>query len=92
MFKIGLCAVMIGASVILVLAVAMIVLGPAPGQGLAVVFLVPPSLVLIACGLPIGIKRLPEQGLPRTGAIVILSCGGAVGASVVLWVLFLMIR
>lgn len=93
MLKGGLLLVMLGASVIVLLAVAMVVLGPAPGQGGAILLLVPPSLLLIAFGLVVGVRQLPERrNWQRTRDIVVLSCGGAVGASVVLCVLFLMMR
>jgi hypothetical protein len=50
--------------------------------------LFPPSLVLIAWGLFKGTKQLPERDYPIRD-MLILSCGSAVGAGVILWVVYI---
>ena len=96
--KIGILFVILGSTDIVALAVLLVWTsiqthhGPVPGQGLLVVFLVPPALLLIALGIVIGVRQLPDRGYSaRTRDIVILSIGGAVGASVVLWLLIVLI-
>ena len=95
----GAVAVLIGATIILALAASLVQTsiethhGPVPGQGLGIVFLLPPSLVLIAWGIAKGAKQLPERGRwQRKRDIVILSSGGAIGALVILWVALIMFR
>lgn len=93
--RIGIRAVIVGASIIVVWTAFLIRTsiethhGPVPGQGLATVVLIPPCLLLIAWGAINGVKQLPARGHWRRSLdIAILSCGCAVGASVVLWVLY----
>lgn len=97
--KTGILAVTLGSIVIVALSALLVQTsiqthhGPAPGQGLLVVFLVPPSLLSIALGISVGVKQLSQRGsAARTGEIAILSIGGAIGASAVLWILIVSMR
>lgn len=96
--KVGILAVILGSTVILALVASLVQTsiethhGPLPGQGWAIVALVPPSSLLIALGIIVGLKELPERGNPgRRRDIAILSVGGAIVALVFLRIVLSMV-